>query len=506
MPALATGQLPAARDSVGRREFLRLSGAGVAAALLPSSGRGQSPRADSLPPVGSSDTRPNILFIWTDQLTRSAMSHAGNVHLRTPAIDSIARQGVVFERAYSSDPICVPSRTSWITAAPSHRTTVTFNTPTHTIAVPPVSRLLKAAGYDTGYVGKWHIPHPAADSEWHGFDYVRHTRANGEDPEVPGACIEFLQQKRTKPFFLVASFVDPHDICEWARMESGIQDRFKNGSIPPPPPPALCPPLPANFAIPAGEPEVIRQMEALAPTTYPTVHWSEDNWRVYLWAYYRLIELVDSRIAKILKTLQDSGLDDNTVIIFASDHGDGTSAHHWNQKTLFYEEVVGIPFIVRPPRCATAGVRDGSNLVNMNLDFFPTVFDYAGIAAPPGLLGRSVRPLIERAPGATGHEFVVSQNDLAPVSGESGRVYGRMLRSGRYKYVRFSAGHRREQFFDLGLDPGEMNDLTENSAHRSELERHRAMLDGWMKREGDPFPHPICAEDLTMKAAAGKGD
>jgi len=458
----------------------------MAATLLGAPGR-----AAALP-----DGRPNILFIWTDQLTRTAMSHAGNADVRTPAIDSIAREGVVFDRAFSNNPICVPSRTSWITAQMSHRTTVTFNVDKHAIAAPPMSRLLKSAGYDTGYVGKWHIPHPAGDREWHGFDYVRHARANRLDPDLPGACAEFLRKKRTQPFFLVASFVDPHDICEWARMESGIKDEFKNGSIPPPPPPERCPPLPANFAIPAGEPEVIRQLAAADPRTYPTPHWPEGNWRQYLWAYHRLIELVDARIGQVLQSLRDAGQDENTVVIFASDHGDGTAAHHWGQKTIFYEEVVGIPFIVRPPRCARAGVRDASNLVSMNLDFFPTVFDYAGIAAPAGLPGRSVRPLVEGRPGAAGHEFVIGQNDLAPVDQKSGGVYGRMVRTPRHKYIRYSAGQRREQFFDLALDPGEMNDLTGDTAQREELARHRAILDQWMKREGDPFPHPACAEDL----------
>jgi len=82
---------------------------------------------------------------------------------------------------------------------------------------------------------------------------------------------------------------------------------------------------------------------------------------------------------------------------------------------------------------------------------------------------------------------------------------GRILRTGRYKYTRFSSGRHREQFFDTGLDPGEMNNLAEDPSHQEELARHRAMLDGWMNREGDPYPNPICAEDLTMKAT-GSGD
>jgi arylsulfatase A-like enzyme len=476
---------------IDRRDFLKVSGAGLAAAAL-ATGVG---RAASQPQGAASASRPNILFIWTDQLTRSAMSHAGNPHVHTPAIDSLARQGVVFDRAFSGNPLCTPSRTSWITGQHSHRTTVTYNAVQHGIACAPISPLFKAAGYDTGYVGKWHIPHDAHDHEWHGFDFVRHARNNSLDPDLPAACAEFLSEPRTKPFFLVASFVDPHDICEWARMESGIKDTFKNGSIPPPPPPEACPPLPANFGIPDGEPEVIRQMQAGSVPTYPTVGWPEGNWRQYLWAYYRLIELVDRRVGEILATLRQTGQDENTVIVFASDHGNGSASHQWHQKTIFYEECIGVPFIVRPPFCPRAGTRDAENLVSMNLDFFPTVFDYAGITPPAGLPGRSVRPLVEGRAGAVGHGFIVGQDDLSADDKVSARIYGRMLRTSRYKYIRFSAGRRREQFFDVALDPGEMTDLSQDPRHTKEIERHRRMLDDWFVSAGDPFPNPVCPED-----------
>ncbi len=479
-----------------RRNFLKLSSSGLAAALVGTKATAAESTPTNQRTARQADPRPNILFIWTDQLTRTAMSHAGNTYLNTPAIDSIAREGVTFDCAFTCNPICVPSRTSWITGQFSHKTTISFNTPKHTIAVPPISKLMKDAGYDTGYSGKWHIPHPAEDTAWHGFDFIRHAKANKTDPFVAGDSIEFINKPRNKPFFLVSSFVDPHDICEWARMESGMKDDFKNGSIPPPPPASECPPIPANFAIPENEPQVIRELQPLSVTTYPTVKWPESNWRQYLWAYYRLIEKVDARIGEILKALKDSGQDENTIIVFASDHGDGNGSHHWNQKTIFYEEVVGVPFIVRPPKCSHAGTRDKTNLVCMNTDFFPTLFDYAGIKKPDHLPGKSVRDLVERKPNAKGHDFVVSQNDLAPISGRSGKVYGRMLRTSRYKYIRYSKGTHKEQFFDEMLDPGELNDLSLKTTHLKELQHHRDLLDQWLIKENDPFPNPICEEDL----------
>ncbi len=166
----------------------------------------------------------------------------------------------------------------------------------------------------------------------------------------------------------------------------------------------------------------------------------------------------------------------------------GAGAHHWNQKTLFYDECARVPFIVCPPGLHVAARRDAQNLVNMNLDFFPTVFDYAGIPTPVNLEGRSVRPLVEGRPGALGHEFVISQNDLAPKTGQSGGVRGRMLRSSRYKYVRYSEGQDAEQLFDLELDPGEMRDLKYDLSHATILAEHRTRLDRWLREHRDPFP------------------
>jgi len=433
------------------------------------------------------DQRPNILFIWTDQQAPGAMSCAGNPHLHTPAMDSLAEKGIRFEQAYCTDPICVPSRTSWLTGTMPHENGVTFNIEDQSINRPPLAPLLRESGYDTGYVGKWHIPRSAEDTDWHGFDFVRHARNNRLDPDVPGASIEFLRRDRTSPFFLVSSFVNPHDICEWARMTAGMGGSLPNGEIPPPPPARECPPLPDNFEIPRPEPSAIRALQALAAGTYPTVDWGEDLWRQYIWAYQRLIEKVDARIGMILDELKRSDQDRNTVVVFSSDHGDGSGSHHWNQKTLFYEEIAGVPMIVRPPFCPGSGGSDRRNLVSMNLDFFPTVLDYAEVPIPDGLSGRSLRPILEARPGAGGHEFVISQNDLAPDYGVSGRVFGRMIRGERFKYARYSAGDDREQLFDLDDDPGETRNLAYEPVFAEEKRRCRDQLDTWMREFNDPF-------------------
>ncbi|HSH09431.1 MAG TPA: sulfatase-like hydrolase/transferase, partial [Oceanipulchritudo sp.] len=436
-----------------RRAFLQKSSIGVVGMISPLLLRAQQTTDPA------SEKRPNILFIMTDQQYAGAMSNAGNRDLHTPSMDLLAHRGVSFTKAYCTNPICVPSRTSLITGRMPHATTVTFNTDEHEIAASPLSPLMKAHGYATGYVGKWHIPHDATDTTWHGFDFVAHARGNRLDNDVPGSVEEFLQQERDKPFFLVASFVNPHDICEWARQASGIKDPLPNGPIPAPPPPEECPSLPFNHAIAEDEPSVIREHQKKLPRAYPVRDWDADTWRQYRWAYNRLTEKVDGQIGQILDSLKRSGQWDNTVIVFTSDHGDGLGAHAWNQKTLFYEEVSRIPLIVTDLRKTTSERKDTAHLVSMNIDLFPTFFDYAGIQPPQDLPGISLRPIVEERAAAPSHPFIISQSDLHTGYGSSGGVYGRMVRTQQYKYVVYSEGENREQLFDLEQDPGEMVNL-----------------------------------------------
>ncbi len=470
---------------MNRRNFLQKSllATALPAAVLQSS----TARANV-----KSDRRPNLLVISTDQQFAGAMSCAGNPHLRTPNMDRIARLGTRFDRAYCPNPICVPSRTSYMTGRLPHETTVTFNINRHEVVGDCGASHFRAAGYDTGHVGKWHIPRPLDNREWSGFDFIAATRNNNVDFDIPAAAAEFLRKPRENPFLLFTSFVNPHDICEWARMASGIEDRLKNGDIPPLPPAEECPgPLP-NFDIPGGEPSVIREHQAEPGNdrTYPTRHWGgreDGRWRQYLWAYYRMVERVDGFIGEVLDTLEETGQADNTAIVFFSDHGDGMGAHRWNQKTLFYEECARIPFIVAWPGKTTGGGLDGGHLLNLGTDLFPTLYEIAGIPQPASMRGLSAARAAAGDPDAPAHPFIVVENNLHPTYGEGG-VDGRMVRTSRWKYIRYPEGEDPEQLFDLALDPGEMNDLANDAGHRDVLRQHRRHLNQFIDETNDPFP------------------
>lgn len=427
--------------------------------------------------------RPNLLYIMTDQQCAEAFSAAGCPDVRTPAIDRIARAGVRFTEAYCSNPLCVPARTSMMTGLLPQQNGVTYNN----LKLPVKSstmmgRVLADAGYETAYFGKWHVPVLPKDTERHGFQTMAHTAANGVDAQVPDASIEFLRRTHSKPFLLVSSFVNPHDICEWARGTAG-----KDGPMVEAPPPERCPALPANFAIPDREPEVIRRVQAMDNSAYPTRAWQADKWRQYRHAYYRLIERVDAHIGRILDTLEETGLARNTVIVFASDHGDGNAAHHWNQKQVLYEETARVPFLIAHPGHTKGGTVDRRHLVSSCIDLIPTFCDYAGVPTPEGLPGLSLRRIAEGRKPRQWRQELVTQTEFCTFNRSYG-IHGRLLRMGNWKYVVYSEGANREQLFDVAKDRGEMNNLAGQGSHRRQLAACRERLAAVCRKYGDNFP------------------
>jgi arylsulfatase A-like enzyme len=434
----------------------------------------------------STDRHPNILVIMTDQQSASALSCAGNSDLRTPAIDSLAAMGTRFTQAYCTSPLCSPSRASMITGRMPSELGVGDNVkePGRPYPQKTLGRAFTDAGYDCAYAGKWHIPglsHAAEPAS--GFREIFEGTHHG----LAEACGTFLAEpeRQDTPFLLMASLNEPHGICEWARGQSppsGDVDDVDWRDLPT---------LPPNFAPGTEEPEALRQIQQFAWTVHPTQQWDEHMWRRYRHAYFRLCERADAEIGKMLRALESSGLRESTLIVFTSDHGDMQGAHRWNQKKIMYEEAAGVPFIVAAPGGATPANRD--DLVSVGLDLLPTLCDYAGIEGADEWRGRSVRPLIDAAPGADPpwRDHVVAETEWTfpglmppPVMAH---LHGRMLRTARYKYICHSWGRHREQLFDLQSDPGEMINLATSGAHQGMLSEHRRVLARHCDGLGDDF-------------------
>lgn len=457
-----------------RRTFIKTAGALGGAAFMPEIMLGQN--------TVTPEEKPNILFIMTDQQTAKAMSNRNNPWLKTPHMDRLAQYGTSFTRAYCPAPLCGPSRSSMLTGKYPHQVNATINLPEQAgywgKDVKVMGTYLKEAGYDTGYVGKWHLPIPVEDKAHHGFDFITNTtRRDWQDASIPADCGEFLKKKRDQPFFLVASFINPHDICEWARGQKLRMDDINEA-----PAPEQCPPLPDNLEIPADEPSFLREMHKKSRPQYPTVGWKDERWRQYSWAYYRLVEQVDTYIGRVLESVERHGHLDNTIIVFTSDHGDGNGSHRLNQKQVLYEEASNVPFIVSHLSKGKPQVNQ-TTLINTGLDLIPTFCDYAGIGKPARLKGQSLKPIMEKNANSR-RDFLFLQTEFA--EGEkSFDIHGRAVLDQRYKYIIYSEGKNREQLFDLKNDPGEMTNLIGQKDYASTHQNMRSQLKKWQKETHD---------------------
>ena len=324
--------------------------------------------------------RPNILVLMADEHFANAMSSViGTQHLNTPNLDSLAASGMRFKRSYAANPICVPSRSSMFTGRFPHQIGIQSNQATNLDAVkyPLMGKYFSDAGYDTGYIGKWHIPYSVNNKAVHGFQTTANIGDGGIDAGMVTPTVNFINTPRTKPFLLVASFINPHNICEWAR-----GDNLPDGAIGTPPAGSSCPPLRANNLPQTNEPPIMAlvRQSYQSSTQFPVGGYTDTKWRQYIWAYYRMIEKTDAYIGQILQALRDSGQESNTVVIFTSDHGDGIGSHKWNQKTLFYDESARVPLIISQKGTTIVGT--SNRLVNVGVDLLPTAMEFAGIAKP----------------------------------------------------------------------------------------------------------------------------
>ena len=444
--------------------------------------------------------RPNIVFIMTDQQHAGMMSCTGNPDLKTPALDRLAASGIRFERAYATNPVCMPSRFSLQTGhMPSE---VGMRQNQNDITVPEamvtasLGPLFRNAGYDCAYGGKVHLSKNLTKYIFqHGYEQLT---SDARD-DLADTCVTFLKQPHEKPFFLFASFINPHDICymainDFARsqgkpirknrdskiceqtLDTARQNANLEAFIR-----AQCPPLPGNVAPPQNEPECITTHYVRARTfrQYAREQWSDGMWRLHRWLYARLTESADAQIGRVLQAVADAGLQNETLIVFTSDHGDMDSAHRLEHKSVLYEESVRIPFLMSCKARIPAGQVDRTHLVSNGLDLLPTLCDYAGIKAPEGLSGRSLRPLAEQKELAGWRDHLVTESQN-----------GRMVCTERFKYCVYDCGEHREVLTDLQKDPGEMTNLADATEHRETLNRHRRFLYDWVSQQNDTVAKP----------------
>lgn len=436
--------------------------------------------------------RPNILWLMTDQQSFNMLSCTGNKYVQTPNLDKLAEHAVRFDNAYCTNPVCLPSRFSLFTGLYPGDIGIRSNTyKKESEGVPQkvlnngLGKLFCDQGYKAVYGGKEHLPFMNAQGL--GFEYF----CEDDRDLLAETCAQYLKGYDWEaPLFMVASFINPHDICFMAiadgkvglclpggKMEESWQENFvteietlkdaqkipegiteeefyKN----------ICPPLPDNYLPAPDEPEAIdilqtqRMFKKIARQNY-----SDERWRLHRWAYAELTKKVDAQIGKVLQALKESGKWDNTIIIFTSDHGDMDASHKMEHKVVLYEEACHVPLMIKG-----VGQKNGwinKQIVSNGLDIIKTVLDYGNIAAPDYMRGKSLRAAVECRAMDKLHDAIVieCENGIGAVND-------------RYKYALYNCGVRNEQFYDLKINHGEMYNQISEECYTEEVEKFRRII------------------------------
>jgi len=453
-----------------RRDFLKTAGMAASALAVPQLAQAAEKK------------KPNIIYIFTDQQSATMMSCTGNRYLNTPAADYMAANGVRFEKAYTPNPVCVPARTSMMTGwlPDSHgirrnSNVLRFNGK-HNYEETNISAQLKRAGYHTAYGGKTHLPKQLYPAPL-GFEVV----STGRKMDLSEDAVEFIRRKHDKPYYLVLSYINPHDICYFFRTDLGktfpiIEDlRAKAAAIPDFYDSDQCPPLLPNSEPQPDEPAAYQAMRSITLDNKKNI--TKDDWRLSRWIYARLTEIVDAEIKVVLDAIKEAGQEENTVVIFSSDHGDNEGAYRLHGKSTFNEQSIRIPFIVMDKGGnQKAGSVDNEHLVVNGLDLLPTVLDYAGVPNAHGdPRGRSVRPLVE------GKE-IPWREDIGVES-----AFGRMVMNDRFKYIEYDIDRNIEvRLRDMKKDPHEKAHVTGDPEYTPVLAKMKARFDYWFPNEGSP--------------------
>ena len=451
-------------DILSRREFLKLGGSAVAVlSSCAATSKGPGARRAHQP-------KPkNILVIITDQQHIDTIHAGGCRYVRTPALDRVKKRGVSFTQSYTANPLCSPARSAVFTGRTSSECGVHVNGRPVRSDIPNLGQWFSEhTDYEAFYAGKWHLPR-SYTTNIPGFRVIN-TGIGGFgylcDTVMSRACQGFLRNRpKRKPFLLVASFMQPHDICEWLRLNMENPDRLRYPELA-----GELPELPDNFEFDENEPEAIRKRRAGNEPFRGKAKWNKEHWRYYRWSYYRNIEHLDGEIGRILQTLEEQGRSDDTLIVLTSDHGEGMAHHQMVRKSSLYDESARVPLLFSWPGHISENRMDTSHLTS-GLDIMPTLCDYAGIEEPANMRGVSLRAALEANAGLS-RDFIVSE-----VTSNTGR----MVRTERYKYIAYK-GDPVDQLFDMKDDPGETKNLATSSAYASALAEHKKLLKDWERR------------------------
>ncbi|HAA78054.1 TPA: hypothetical protein DCE37_23395 [Candidatus Latescibacteria bacterium] len=438
--------------------------------------------------------RPNIVLVFSDQQRHSALGANGNTVVRTPNIDAMAADGMVCDNYFSNHPLCSPFRAILLTGQFGWRNGVIDNEYRPRRDIPTLPGMLSDSGYATAHVGTFHLgrgPYPEADR--YGIDYLAAlhdgpgffdrsyfeneegpTKYEGWAPTVEtdlsiGFIERHLEKRPDDPFALFLSWRPPHWPYPSYPADYSTYD-------------------PADMDLPGNVPE---QMADFA--------------RRELTDYYGCCTGLDAEMGRLLTSLDEMGIADNTIVVYTSDHGDHLSSHGYGKpydrwmhhsmrasKSTPYEESCHVPFVIRWPGHTPEGTR--SDAFQSSIDLLPSLLGACGVGIPDCMQGRDVSSLWkgEASPKdpAGAHESAYLMNMANGWPNRYGWVgRWRGVRTERYTYARWFEHERGPWLFDRQADPLEMKNLAGTDEGREAQEEMEGRLHRWIEATGDPFEY-----------------
>jgi len=502
-----------------RRGFIKMVGVSTLGLGVFGCGAGQS--------FGSkSAKRPNILFIFTDDHAVRSIGAYGSKINKTPNIDRLANEGVIFDRCFCCNSICAPSRAAILTGKHSHSNGLMTNQNTFDGGQPTLPKFLKQADYQTALIGKWHLRSTPT-----GFDHwqILPGQGNYYNPDFIDAqgkkrlsgyvtdittdlAIDWLGKRdESKPFLLMCQHKAPHRV--WApgpdhltmyddveipepdtlfddysdRSEvlkdnemmiarhmmydydlkiAGAKEKDALGRAFKNPELRRMTPDQREKWDAAYEPKNDK-FKAANLTGKDLVRW---KYQRYIKDYLRCVASVDDNIGRLLDHLEQNGLADNTIVVYSSDQGFYLGEHGWYDKRWMYEESFRMPFIIKWPGVTKAGKR--MSALAQNIDFAPTFLDAAGVDVPSEMQGESLRPLLKgKAPADWRKSIYYHYYER----GEHHVPAHEGVRTERYKLIHFYDTDEWE-LFDLENDPQELKSIYSDPAYATTIKDMKAEL------------------------------
>lgn len=437
-------------------------------------------------------SKPNIIFILTDDQRWDALGYAGNKYAHTPEMDKLATEGVYFKKAMATTPICAASRASILSGMyeRSHRYTFQTGNIKDAYMTNAYPKILRGGGYYTGFYGKLGVKYDHADELFDehedydrnnayndrrgyfykklGKDTVHLTRYTGQK------ALDFIDNApKDKPFCLSLSFSAPHahdGAAEQYFYDEQTADLLKDVKIPP-----------ADL----GEDKYFNAQPDAVKAGFNRLRWTwrfdnPEKYQRMVKGYYRMIAGVDLEIAKIRAELKKKGLDKNTVIIVMGDNGYFLGERQLADKWLMYDNSVRVPLIIYDPRTAKHQETDEMAL---NIDISATIADMAGVAQPKNWHGKSLLPLVSGTDKMLNRDAVLIEHlwefdQIPPSEG---------VRTKDFKYFRYVNDKAWEELYDLKNDPKEINNLAKDAKYQAVLTKMRENTEGSIKKFNDPF-------------------